>query len=625
MICCLCLFYGTFIVKASAEDIRDMDNTAIESDLGNLDITEYPKDESGAYKIIYLQEYCYSERPLLKENYGVYIYVYNPAEKEIKSESDYNVVNMATEYNESGEPCNYENVKLIYLDSTANKRFYKFKLSDSLIRLRLEREYMQRHGKRRYDIAGMQLHYKGELQVTDVTVGLKYEWTGFAHGCGAEYDAESTLQCNYAETETLYLEPTPTVYRPEGTNGKNDYTQDSLHSVWFSVPNEYMEKYGELYALHATYLNAVLKPMLVTGNRDIYSSVRERLGIEYPRHDQSGDFHYGFMSEFEARAGAGNVVHNYCKYGFNLENGFIRLENCESVLSAIYGVFYAGSGNDSADSYTVSSAALQQCLAESKNKFGGETVLGKYSRAMFDSVDNTLTDIRITRNETYSLTSEKISSTWWERLWGGSHTEFSHTFDGIEAIRPLTYNDFSGTDKEVSDRLYIDESDVSALKTAAQNSGESTYYLFRYQVSDYESSEVKEGEWEYRYNALNPTASGWTFKDADTNAYFFKETVNLDFDIIDVTFNKNGTLAVIPVVMSPIDVIPSATPPVYTETDTDKTLWWKLLLGLAGLILLIIILAPVLPYIIQGVWFVITLPVKAIVRLVKAFSKEKPK
>ncbi|MBQ9481350.1 MAG: hypothetical protein IJU84_04230, partial [Clostridia bacterium] len=72
MICCLCLFYGTFTVKASAEDIRDMDNTAIESDLGNLDITEYPKDENGAYKIIYLQEYCYSERPLLKENYGVY-------------------------------------------------------------------------------------------------------------------------------------------------------------------------------------------------------------------------------------------------------------------------------------------------------------------------------------------------------------------------------------------------------------------------------------------------------------------------------------------------------------------------------------------------------------------------
>ena len=165
----------------------------------------------------------------------------------------------------------------------------------------------------------------------------------------------------------------------------------------------------------------------------------------------------------------------------------------------------------------------------------------------------------------------------------------------------------------------------SPLYFAPQSSSESTYYLFRYQVSDYESSEVKEGEWEYRYNALNPTASGWTFKNADTNAYFFKETVNLDFDIIDVTFNKNGTLAVIPVVMSPIDVIPSATPPVYTETDTDKTLWWKLLLGLAGLILLVVILAPVLPYIIQGVWFVITLPVKAVAILVKSFRKEKPK
>ena len=575
--------------------------------------------------MIRLQEYCYSTRPLLKESYGVYIYVYNPGEREIAEGSDYNVVNIATEYGADGEPSGYANVKLLFLDNTANKRFYKFKLSGSLSLLQTEQAYMQVHGKRRYDIAGLQLHYKGEPQGEDRTVGLTYEWTGYAHGCGPGYDEESTLACTYAETETLHLEPVPTVYRPEGTNGKNDYTQDSLHSVWFSVPNGYVEKYGELYAVHATWLSAVIKPMLVTGRWDIYSAVKNCLGNVFPEHDANGEFHYGFMSGFETRTTVGNLVHNFCDYGFNLEDGYIRLENCGSVLPALYGAFYSGGGNDSADGYTVSSVKLQQCLAESIAKYGGETVLGKYSREVFESVDAEMTDVRITRDETYSLTSEKISSTWWERLWGRSHPEFSRVFDGIEAIRALAASDFTGTDKEVSDRLYIDVNDVAELKAAVQSDTDSTYYLFRYRVSDYESEEVKQGRWEYNYNLLNPTASGWAFKDADTNAYFFKETVDLAFDIIDVTFRNRGALTVIPVVMDPIDVIPSATPPVYTESETENMLWWKLVLGLIGLILLIVILAPVLPYILQGLWWIVSASVKGVIRIVKSFKKERPK
>ena len=71
--------------------------------------------------------------------------------------------------------------------------------------------------------------------------------------------------------ETLSLDVHATTYRPDGTNGKNDYTQDSLHSVYFAVPNEVIQQYGEMVAVHATWLNAVLKPALVTGNQDAYN------------------------------------------------------------------------------------------------------------------------------------------------------------------------------------------------------------------------------------------------------------------------------------------------------------------------------------------------------------------
>ena len=57
------------------------------------------------------------------------------------------------------------------------------------------------------------------------------------------------------------------------------------------------------------------------------------------------------------------------------------------------------------------------------------------------------------------------------------------------------------------------------------------------------------------------------YSEKDSNSYFFQQTVNLDFDIIDVTFSRNGVETVIPVVMDPIDNIPDGTPPVYTQSD----------------------------------------------------------
>ena len=575
-----------------------------------------------------MREYCYSEKATLEESYRVYIYVYNPAEKEIDTQSRFNTVNMATEYNEEGEPIVFGNVGLTYLDSTDDKRFYKFKVTDGLALLHQEQDYMQRHNKRRYDIAGLQLLYKYSYYASDAEVGLTYEWTGYGSGCGANANA-GTLRCTYTETETISLEPTPTIYRPEGTNGKNDYTQDSLHSVWFSVPNEYMEKYGELYALHATYLNAVLKPILVTGNREAYTALREYQGIDIGRHtDALGYMYMGAHREQGNVMGVNLTEHDF-GYGYNVPAnwpGNIAVKGFYGeIIPALYGLYYSGSGENSADSFTVPAwrilkdiysvvpVSVEDCLF-------GEDPGSDISKSLFSSYDDEFTDIRITRNETYSLTSEKISSTWWEKLWGKNHIEYSHTFDGIEAIKPLASSDFEGTYSEIADRLYIDESDAFSIQAAVTEAKErnETVYLFRYRLSDYISQEAtlfKKGSF--------LGAETWTA--VDTDAYFFQETVNLRFEIIDVTFQKRGTLTLIPVVMSPIDVIPSATPPVYTETDTDIDQWWKLLLGLAGLILLIIILAPVLPYIIQGVWFVITLPVKAVVRLVKAFSKEKPK
>ena len=112
----------------------------------------------------------------------------------------------------------------------------------------------------------------------------------------------------------------------------------------------------------------------------------------------------------------------------------------------------------------------------------------------------------------------------------------------------------------------------------------------------------------------------------DTNAYFVQETVNLDFDIIDVTFTKDGVSTVIPVVSDPIDNIPGITPPANT---TDDDFDWKTLLGIIlGAILFIVFLpliATLVPYLVKGIVWILLLPVKGIAAIIDSLKKRRNK
>ena len=238
----------------------------------------------------------------------------------------------------------------------------------------------------------------------------------------------------------------------------------------------------------------------------------------------------------------------------------------------------------------------------------------KYSRAIFESVANEFTEVNIERETEYALTSEVISQTWWEKIWGNSHVESSQIFNGIQAIYAISSEtDLQGTDVEVAERLYVSAGDVQDLKDYcnAPENADSTVYLFRYQTSDYISQEATCLEW-----------NGRSWVNQDTNAYFFQETVNLDFDIIDVTFSNGEKDTVIPVAMKPIDIVPAATPPVNTESDKDDDLL-RLILMVLGLIVLLVILMPILPYIAKAVVWVISLPFKAISALVNAIKNRR--
>ena len=82
-------FFSSIVPVVASADISDsnLETTYISEDLSDIDITLYPKDEKGQYKIIRFQEYCYSEKVFYSQYYGLYFYLYNPTEKEISVSS----------------------------------------------------------------------------------------------------------------------------------------------------------------------------------------------------------------------------------------------------------------------------------------------------------------------------------------------------------------------------------------------------------------------------------------------------------------------------------------------------------------------------------------------------------
>ena len=596
VLCMLCviMFVGSQmspLVAYADTAIGDvqMDSSNVMTDLQNstvdgepFDFRDYAFDENVETNVFAFAEYCYSFYSNLQGNYGLYVYVHNPRGLSFNLNSVRNTIQFR-----AGDQQHFAKYPLLYLSQCEMQNyeglFIKFKV---FLTGEQKTEILAslNSTERVYDVTEIELVTESTGEVEHYVVSTKYFYSGYAAGYGSDTNAENTLSIKSEQADTLSLVPHATVYRPEGTNGKNDYTQDSLHSVYFAVPNEFIELFGEMSAVHARWLDAVLNPILVTGNQSAYNAISEYIGKDISADGTDlGYFYLGAHLRGSGTAGVNITTHSY---GYSYNNPVSWMNNVTvheyygDSVNPLYYMFNSGDSTDSADNYTVSSENLTAELKKSKDLFGGELVNDKYSRAIFESVADEWTEKNIERDTEYPLTSEIISQTWWEKLWGNSHVESSETFDGIQAIYAVdTENDLKGTDYDISQQLYVSAGDVQDLIKFcnAPENADCTVYLFRYQTTDYIAQEATLFEKGGLY--------GWTEK--DTNAYFFQETVNLDFDVIDVTFSNGEVDTVIPVAMSPIDVVPAATPPVHTTSDVRDPAWWAYVILVVGEVLIL--------------------------------------
>ena len=575
-----------------SDPLDDLENSTIAGE--DFRLEDYPYVENGDPQVIAFVVYCYAYYDSDRENYGLYVYVYNPGGFEFDSTK--NALHLKTGNNLSHE---YQ-LRILSFSRRegAEGLFYKLKVNFTAeerasLFANLDRD------SRVYEIAGIELSRDGII--TEYEVGSTYTYTGYAAGYGAFEGAESTLDCVVDNFNLfLSLDVRTTYYRAKGTNGEA-YSHDTLHSVYFSVPNDIIEEYGDMSAVHATWLNAKTTPIFVTGNSQVYTAVSKYLGqtvdggnFTYADDDTSPLSYALIGSKYIESAGDNNASYgvSYMSYNANREYTASDID----LYNLAY-CFYAEGGD--ADSYILPGEMLVGNREENiegwfktyTEAYGSnKEVDGRFSSELFEEVDEAYTDINITSGDTFELTDEITSQNLWQQLYGGGYNVDSTNIYTISAIKRVLNSDFKQTAAATCENLYIDETDYEEFKEfydEAQSNNE-TVYLFRYYQSSYTSYEVAtytrgKGTW-----TLLGTQFGYKF--VDTNAYFAQMWVQLGFEIIDLTFTKSGISTVIPVVMSPIDIAADADPPFMTTDDVD---WLAIaLLGgisLAGLVITCIV------------------------------------
>lgn len=649
---------GFTTVSADTSELK-FDQTNVMDDLRSsktFNVLNYPfyQSEKPEMFIINVVEYCYSFDVLRQGNYGLYLYLYNPNGRDINTDMGVNKVQMAVGYNADGSPNDYEKFDLMFCSKSEEKfyegLFYKFKVIDHISADGKTVLQRVKSSARRYDISGFEILEKRQSRSVEYGVGGTYTFTGYAKGYGAYANEESTLNCEVTDLETIELDVKHTFYRSK-TSSLGAGHQNQLDTVYFSVPKRFIEEYGRLQRIKAEWYEYKTKEILVTSNKSFYNKASPYIGVNLGAVDEFGMQEYNESIYYSLGMNAGDWgggLHA-AKWGWNLGKGYLH-----TACQALYYMFLVDSiseydpyaevveigGIQSNDLYeyikrynktynngtlpikdrTISADLFESDIDDSRkiDNEHGKIQMG-YSYYDFDA------DVDLQTLKSWSDTSPSFWENWVNFGLGAAFTGGpEETSITVAPIQILKETDLQGTNAEISSRLLINSADVNALKSEyndavtinSSSDEEKVVVLFRFATSDYYSQGVD----------IIELGEGFLWSDKMTSgqAYIAQESVFFDFDIIQLTFNKEGTYTVIPVVASPIDIVNDITPPVYLD---DGLAWWQILLAIIFLILVLWLLSitGILPLLVKGIIWLILLPFRLIGKLLKAITKKRKK
>lgn len=633
-LCVLTLFNGGILTATAAEtDGNKFDETNVLDDLRSsegFNILKYPFYETATpeMRVINVVEYCYSFKANMRANYGLYLYVYNPNGQNIDTASTANTVRMAVAYdsypitNES-KPTAYEKFDLQFCNkaekSIYKNLFYKFKVIDHESADGKTVAERVNSGARRYDISGFELLTYGSTNATDYTLGGSYIFTGYAAGYGSDTSSiESTLSCEVRELETIRLETTSTFYRTG--EYKTNYQHD-LTSVYFAVPETFFEKYGNLQKIKADWHEYVTTPIAITSKTEVYDNLLPWVGKNIGKFNDNVPL--SLYTGYQYLSGSGG---HYTKYDwvYNAHPGEGVRTEANTYCQSLNWLF--STNGSSISEYVLSAQRLQEYVNtyDKSNNSGYLPIAGKQingdlfetglsaDRAAVPYLGNDIhhKQVNFDANDEFNMLNYDESNSGWlkffQGLFGFAPSETDESYKGISPIHEVTAEDMAQTD--IAKRLLIDGRDEPLQKfkdfynTAVNDKkNPKRVILFRFAQTDFMRLPVM---------AYNNHTGTTLDKDYGKSTYVVQESVFYNFDILELTFNREGTYTVIPVVHNPIDIYNDITLP----KIPDKPDWWKIVIGVVLLILLLVVLqvTGILPLIVHIVGWIVLLPFRLI-------------
>ena len=556
--------------KTASMTAEEFDKSPVATDLGGATIggvkfspLKYAYNPVGDLQVITLLEYGYPD------DIALYLYLYNPQDIALNLRDRRYAATLAL----GDEKASYNKYNLKILDMAGTDAHPRLWVKCRIdIKSDVIKEAFRDKDARTYRISELELPKNGSIQ----SYGIGGVWTYRGTTAGGDLTSTSTM------ISVIKLDLNPLVYRGDAMNGKG-YAYDQINSVYFSMPKNFEENYGEIKSILCTWTEYDSGWILGCKTDDVYNMLTDRgaIGKQLTDHDKS-------FPSISATAGGDSsvVIFSWNPWPYSSGAGAVYFTDTLQWLvkydgsKAEYGAMLDTDLEDQMD------ALWKAYCAGETNYFstGGETKI-----------------VNIMKDENFSVKIDD-GSNWWQKIFSKNH--------GVEETNQQAFQRVTEDAlKDPEAQLLVDKSYQKELSNALKKASgkDEDLMVLHFASCDYYAIPV---------NGMGNIGDSDTWiNDWKEDMYACKEQVYMGFDIIQFTCEKDGENVVVPVAASPINVIGDLQ---FFDKIKDKVPEWVIILIAIILIAIVIFLCPpLLPILVR----VVILPFRLLWWLLKAIGK----